>query len=367
MFEVVEKKSNIKDFKLKHNSLMLRSDGFTQLLYFTNNNKVKYNKEFIDFGIWDKNIFFLQINNRILLNSGELPYKVLAINNEHYIHVYHIGDDGYTTILSELRDLDKDNNKIFEYNGPFRDELILSNFVIVSTFNPPGLKQSILCTDIFNQKSKGWSVDLVEIGAFYYGGKAQKADRYHSTGELRRIIGVANDILWIALTSGRLLGLLIKSGEIIHNISVPSSYPSNYKLKEEDEYLYFGEYMQLDKSGKILFGLRANWYWEIPLNVDHPKDNFILYDIEDTMLLHEMRASMVGYEWSFDSDYIYFGDSQAAKIGVFDRFKREVVWSAQVEVKKEGLGSLKKLEYADGKLYVLDRTNVLHIYERIES
>ena len=75
-------------------------------------------------------------------------------------------------------------------------------------------------------------------------------------------------------------------------------------------------------------------------------------------------AFFISYPFPFDQHHIYFCDDQQGKIGLFDRAKKEVVWSKELEMEHDGIAQILEVEYADNKWYVLDRNDTLHVFER---
>jgi hypothetical protein len=53
-----------------------------------------------------------------------------------------------------------------------------------------------------------------------------------------------------------------------------------------------------------------------------------------------------------------------AKIGIFDRNKKEVIWSRSLGIDKEGIAQILEMKMDGDKWYVLDRYNTLHVFEK---
>jgi outer membrane protein assembly factor BamB len=179
--------------------------------------------------------------------------------------------------------------------------------------------------------------------------------------DIRRIIGTYNNVLWLTLSSGRLLGVNISTGQLLYNITGPAVTPAGYTPRENNAYVWFGEYSQLDNDKGILFGFRDRYYWEI--DVANPVEKFILYDVKNTAGRHQLVSGGPVYEYSWSGNKIYFWEgSTNNKFGVFDRALREITWSGEIKEAKGLFPAVRNVLYADGQLYVLDGNNVLIVY-----
>jgi hypothetical protein len=188
---------------------------------------------------------------------------------------------------------------------------------------------------------------------------------YAHKGEVERIIGIHESILWVSLNSGRLLGLSIENGKLHFNISQPNQYPNAYVFREENKYLWYGRHWQLDTEKGVLFGLTSCYYFELDFN--NPNETFALYDISAICEQHHIKANMAVLEWSWQGDEIFFGDTDFDKgpsyIGIFNRKTREITWTSR-ELGEDGVfKGINKIDYQDNRLYVLDRASTLHIFE----
>jgi len=182
-------------------------------------------------------------------------------------------------------------------------------------------------------------------------------------GEIDRIIGVYNKVIWISLNSGRLLGLSIKNSALIYNISQPNQYTVGYVLTEENKYLWYGRYLQLDINKGVLFGLNSNFYFEIELN---NINNFTLYDISESCKYWNIKANMAVLEWAWYDDEIFFGENltKGNTVGIFNKKKKEIIWADKIGRAGNNGVTIQKIDYSEGRLYVLDGENTLHIFER---
>jgi hypothetical protein len=180
----------------------------------------------------------------------------------------------------------------------------------------------------------------------------------------QNILGLYGSVLWLALSSGELVGLENNTGVLENVIGFQESslpeYP--YKVKEGD-YIPFGEQMQLDSQQGEIIGLGDNFFIKVDLKEEPFQREYI--DVSQSMKAHHMSASYRNYSYPIDENYIYFCDDRSGKIGVFDRNKQEVVWSYELEMERGGIAQILEMKYSEGYWYVLDRNDTLHVFERI--
>ncbi len=168
-------------------------------------------------------------------------------------------------------------------------------------------------------------------------------------------LGTYNGILWVWLSSGELIGLDEKTGELVKKIGLETS--------NDTQEFKFGGAMQIDANTALLIGLWSKYYIEVDLNdVSLP----VKYtDLSESLESASMSISYRSHTFPFDSKSIYFCDDRQGKIGVFDRDKKEVIWSYELDMERDGIAQILEMKYANNRWYVLDRNDTLHIFERI--
>ena len=184
---------------------------------------------------------------------------------------------------------------------------------------------------------------------------------YHKA-EIQRLIGIYQGILWLTLNNGRLLGLDAESGNLVYNIHQVNQHGNN--LQRPNLGPFWGNYLQLDAEKGVLFGLRNHYYYEIDLKA--PDESYFLYDISESCKTWKIEADVAGYEWSWKRNEIYFGQnfSDGNNLGIFERSKHEIIWATRLQKDNGQARNFNKIEYADGKMYALDQSQTLHIFER---
>ncbi|HEY8402292.1 MAG TPA: hypothetical protein VIK89_13580 [Cytophagaceae bacterium] len=182
--------------------------------------------------------------------------------------------------------------------------------------------------------------------------------------KIQNYIGLIGNVLWIGLSSGRLLAIDVENGSLVYQLGFKESDFPNfpYEIKEGD-YLPFGELMQLDEDKGEIIGLRDKYFMKVDLDQSEPRRKYI--DVGQSMAAHKISSSYRNYSFPIDEQFIYFCDDRQGKIGVFDREKKEVIWSYELDMERDGIVQILEMKYANNRWYVLDRNDTLHIFERI--
>ena len=180
---------------------------------------------------------------------------------------------------------------------------------------------------------------------------------------INRIIGVYNDVVWITLNSGRLLGYNVIDGKLLYNITFPNFYYQGYKLQKLAQSGFWGGYTQLDEQQGMLFGLLRDEYWEIDLN--DPENTFILYSLKESARHFDLTADGNMFQpFTNNEIFFYMLYPKTNAFGVFDRNLKEIVWAAPVEKSSRGFPSIRKMEYENERLYLLTDNGKIIIYEK---
>ncbi len=199
--------------------------------------------------------------------------------------------------------------------------------------------------------SEIWNFDVNSFGSF----------KYYNNEDLpykvQQVICVNKDILWTLLFGGRLIGINIKNGKLLHDINflkiISLVYPNsiNYSVQ-----------IHFDEDNEEIIWLTNQNLIKIDLNtleVKHVKD----YSIGPREQHWRFMTSTI------KDNLIYFtGDygwklGVANVIGVMDKKSGEVLWSQALE-KTRGLPTPPQV--SENKLYVLSASKTLYIFERTQ-
>lgn len=181
--------------------------------------------------------------------------------------------------------------------------------------------------------------------------------------EILKILGVYSGALYIVLNSGRIIGLEENTGQEVFTKIEPDQLTLNY----ENERIYTPTILwlntQMDSENGIIFGLLGDFYAEIDLK--NSLKAYKVYDIGYQSNTKKIKCTNWGV---WQGDEIFFGETNFAKeparVGIFNRKTKQVTWTSD-ELGEEGVfKGLRKIDYAQNKLYILDMENTLHIFER---
>ena len=180
---------------------------------------------------------------------------------------------------------------------------------------------------------------------------------------INRIVGVYNNVVWITLNSGRLLGYSMVDGKLLYNITFPNYYYPGYKFQKLSQSGFRGGYNQLDEHQGMLFGLLRDEYWEIDLN--DPENTFILYSLKESARYFDLTADGNMFQpFTNNEIFFYMLYPKTNAFGVFDRNLKEIVWAAPVEKSSRGFPSIRQMEYQNERLYLLTDNSKIIIYEK---
>lgn len=191
-----------------------------------------------------------------------------------------------------------------------------------------------------------------------------KSDKSSTKDQIQNYLGLNSNILWVALSSGKILAIDIDKGSLKYEIGFKQTYffkNFSFEVKEGD-YMPFGELMQLDEKKEELFGLRGSYFIKVDLSEPQLRRKYV--DIAQSMEGHKIFSSYRNYTFPCDDQFIYFCDDRQGKIGVFDREKQEVVWSYELKIQGDGLSKILEMKCVNNRWYVLDLNNTLHVFER---
>jgi len=177
---------------------------------------------------------------------------------------------------------------------------------------------------------------------------------------VHEIFGVAEGLLWVQLTGGRVIGLSPERGECIKSIDDSVFDATDYELKG----LAFSGPKTLgtkflQEESKIVL-LPYGEYAEIDLKSERPvmvcyatKQSFkdAGVDCSGSMIVH--------------GNMIYFCDVMSTKVGAFDRDKKELVWHDNLKNYHAKAGMPAKIMATDSHLYFQDNNNNLFVFEKV--
>jgi hypothetical protein len=189
------------------------------------------------------------------------------------------------------------------------------------------------------------------INGFY---REQEAD-------IKQIIGVYNNLLWVHVGGFRLVGIDIETGKLVYQIE---DIPSALGLTKEEGYHFSFNYLHLNQQEGVLKTFANRYYIEIDLNT---LQGVVKKDFgENEKKSWRIRKSTYYQDCP---DLLYFSGhyqnmNKPNAFGIFDTEKAEIVW---YDTTKDDLGYFYNPPQANDKLLaVLDDKHNLLVYERDE-
>lgn len=177
-------------------------------------------------------------------------------------------------------------------------------------------------------------------------------------GEIRKVIGVASNYLWVSIYRGgedkrkkQCVVLDVSTGEHILNIA------SNLPISD-----CFVEYISEKQTILSIHSLISSIPADSPLvEFDALTGQVLRNEPITSLLAHNLKIGL----WKYQDGKIYFTANTdmitTTHIGVLDYETLDLLWYSEVPNRK---GLLKNLQVTEDKMYVLDQSGTLHIFEK---
>ena len=183
------------------------------------------------------------------------------------------------------------------------------------------------------------------------------------------ILGIKDNNLMVACTDkqhqGIWLALDVATGEEVWRRSLQISYGGTYAFNEDKTSIFY-----LHAKGVWLNGIQvvkgSNIFREINTKDGSVRREGVLWQLDEVGLGINNCTLQNGFIY-FTAHYS--GSFGATVIGVLDYETLSLLWWEEVKLDEaNGFGNfLTQLQVSENKIYVLDKTHVLHIYEKDES
>jgi hypothetical protein len=204
-----------------------------------------------------------------------------------------------------------------------------------------------------------WRFDTFQLG--FWRNLSTNSREYY---EIVKKIGVIQNILWLEIKAGALLGLDVNKGQVKYFFKMPVL---NSPFFEKNGYAALYSYNKTiyDSFANKLIGVNWWHYYEIDLNKAAPSLELQLFKEEclkyNTTVSHSDRRCM-------DETHIYFADAVNTKLVALNRTTLKIDWCYLFTGKEaKRVGTLMSVAVSDLKLYVLDHNANLFIFERAEK
>lgn len=293
----------------------------------------------IYFGCNGEKIYFLdEIDKPIIFDVKSMsleyfPYKNISISaiSGQYLIFY---------------DMDKNSNGVFD---------LIKNEILFENINKEDIGYDIICERVYSTlfrtlKSYNlfdgqllWTTDLTLYTSFidHYGKNLK--------GNINKIIGICNDIIWVSTTNNMLIGTDILTGKVCYEIK---------GLSKADRLIEFDNSI-IDYEIKKIFTLYLDCLCEI--ECDTGEARFI--DLTEEFKRHNTYPG--ASKQAYDGENIYFLDSlnqQGARVATFNIPSKTIIWKHLFE--NNPRLRLLEIQYSDDKLYVRDNYKTLHVFQK---
>lgn len=348
MYKLIQNNSNIISFA---DNFMIDKDCY--LYDLNSNNKLHL----------DSYVKVDKINNLIIrddLNRGkelkstnlselrEFPFRINCIV-KNYVGFYKCGNERLNGVYSLV-----DNQFLFktkEYIG----NVILDKYVISNINN------LVIIRSLFEGR-----VLFELLVSSYKGFKASRTDTELKSIEVRKFIGIYDNNLWCILNNGFLLAIDIKNGKESNYIGVSKENQSELELLNDFGHAYISQSYKLDEKNRKIILLDGTSYFEIDLKSESPIKKWV--DLSEELSKYNIRCAMRANDgFQFDDENFYFYDADKGVVAIMERESLSIVWTYEFDIKiedKYAMSILQNLKISNDKIYVHDRNNTLHIFEK---
>ena len=187
--------------------------------------------------------------------------------------------------------------------------------------------------------------------------------------QVRRLIGIYNNIFWVFLNAEGFIGLDIETGELKYRIpeyhqAIGKTSTSSY---DDGKGFFRSDYLLNSEKGKIL-GLAVDVFIEIDLTQELPfvtqyglQEEFEKYNIK--------KANDTAGSYVVQDNLLYFYLAEKLRFGILDINTKEIIYVSEpiaVVERDDCFTQLKDLKVSENKVYILDSNHTLHIFERKE-
>ena len=188
--------------------------------------------------------------------------------------------------------------------------------------------------------------------------------------QVRRLIGIYNNILWVFLNAEGFIGLDIETGELKYRIpeyhqAIGKTSTSSY---DDSKGFFRSDYLLNNEKGKIL-GLAVDVFIEIDLTQEPPfvtqyglQEEFEKYNIK--------KANDTAGSYVVQDNLLYFYLAEKLKFGILDINTKQIIYISEpiaVGERDDSFTRLRDLKVSENKVYILDSNHTLHIFEREEK
>jgi len=330
-------------FEAVNDALAIITTGGSCVIYkcLDERNYTNINGIFSGLGVYSESEFYLSegFTSKVVdINSLEtisIPFKIEAILGDRIISSEKEERNRY--LICCLR------NGELKWKIPLKigKHIFLDQDIL---FNSQYLDDGKINAYDLSDGSVIWNYDTTILGTW------QDYDGREKQTQISKVLGVFDSKLYIYLNSGKILLLDIDSGKKIAVL----------KNNKHPKFDTFGNSIELDIRSNKLIQLANQDLIEIDLES---------LEVSQTVI-EDMKSFGLGNfsKVVFDSGHIFFTDKNNMTLGALNRSTQKLDWIHKLSQKgvseSERPRYGKDLKLKDGRLYVLDNKNTLHIFEK---
>ena len=327
-------------FNAQSNECLLEISGQQELYPFGKDHLISREIVYGDSAIININDLTIVINN----------YRIEA-QNYPYFSFYEVDDKPQEGIY------DFENKKILFEATSWLGRSIIDKYIFRD------FKKKIACRKI-DSDSILWEFPLSVFGRFKYKYSEEEKDY-----EVEQFIGMYNNILWVYLNARELIGIDVETGKLKYRFlgiekKNAVGIVENY-LDNEDYYIFYGADFKLDTEKGVIFGLKADRFFEIDLN----KESIIpyLFGLQNKMEKVGLNKNDISGDTFLQDNLLYFCSINDLRFGILDINTKEIIYISEpiaVVERDDSFTRLRDLKVSENKVYILDSNHTLHIFER---
>lgn len=285
-------------------------------------------------------VVFGDFGSKVYNYKGELEY-----DTNLYVEYYE-NQNNYI-IYDENSNQTKINNEILFCEGSLLDLMKYDDYFFYMDSSSPDMIKMTL------DNCLSWQFPLLLIP------NNPHNDNYNKEAdwEVKKLIGVLEGKLWIALNHHTIIALDIATGALIHQIHTIANFhcswlPSGIPLSEAT---------QIDKKTHRLIGFMWEFYWEI----DPTNGAIQFYDLTNELSAQKIRSDIANFVLT-DSK-IYFASHFDSKIGALDKVTKKLTWEYDFQKEEGAEPRIMELQGNENLLGALSSQGTLYIFEREDN
>jgi len=325
-------------FNAQSNECLLEISGQQELYPFGKDHLISREIVYGDSAIININDLTIVINN----------YRIEA-QNYPYFSFYEVDDKPQEGIY------DFEKKKILFEATSWLGRSIIDKYIFRD------FKKKIACRKI-DSDSILWEFSLASLGKWKNPYTDEEIDF-----QVRRLIGIYNNIFWVFLNAEGFIGLDIETGELKYRIpeyhqAIGKTSTSSY---DHSKGFFRSDYLLNSEKGKIL-GLAVDVFIEIDLTQEPPfvtqyglQEEFEKYNIK--------KANDTAGSYVVQDNLLYFYLAEQLRFGILDINTKEIIYISEpiaVVERDDSFTRLRDLKVSENKVYILDSNHTLHIFER---